>query len=85
MIFDAHAVDTDYVSMTELRGGLSLPHKAVESLVVRCDTGGQHLESNRPFYGVLPRLIHHPHPPAPDLPPEGVVAEGADPILGRRI
>ncbi len=73
----AHCMDGDNVWMVQFAGGSGFAHEAVERLIVRRNSTGKDLERDASVHRPLPRLVHHPHAPAPDLPAERVVAESA--------
>ena len=78
LALDAGREHRNDVLMTEFGRDLSLSEEPCGRLRIGCDPRWEDLERDVPIERVLPRFVHHPHPPASDLAAQGVVAEGAE-------
>ena len=70
-------IDGDDAGMVQRRHCLRLPPESLQAVGIGCGFIGEDLERHLPIHGGVQRLVHHPHPPPPDLLEEAVMRQRA--------
>src|SRR5437870_10731450 len=70
----ADAMNRHDVRVGELSGGLRLAQEPDADLLAEGELGREHLDGHLALQALVPRLIHHAHPAAADLPRDRVGA-----------